>query len=72
MVGRDDEAEAVEDIILAQMFLIDPQHVGRGGSVNLGVVVKAEAVHFAQITRFTDPQDRRFDEAVETAKQVGR
>ena len=71
MVGRDDEAEAVEDVILAQIFLIDPQHVGRGGGVDLGVVVEAEAVHIAQITRFTDPQNHRFDEAVETAEQVG-
>ena len=59
VVGGDDDAEAVEDVVLAQVLLVDPQHVRRRGGVDLHVVVEAEAVDLAEIARLADPQDHR-------------
>ena len=43
--------------MLAQVFFIDPQHVGRCGDVALHVVVKLKPVHVAQVARFAHAQD---------------
>ena len=68
VVGRDDEAEAIENVVFLQVLLVDPQHVGRRRGVDLGVVVEFEAVDVAEIAPFIDPQNDRFDEAVELAR----
>ena len=67
VVGGEDQAENVEHVVLAQIFLVDSQHVGRGRGVNLGVVIKVEAIGLAQVARLIDAQDDRFDVAVEIA-----
>ena len=72
VVGCYDDADAVEDAVLAQVFLVDAQHVRWRGRVGLHVIVELEAIDIAQVTRFVDAQDHRLKEAVETAEQVLR
>ena len=57
VVGRDDDAAEVEDAVLAQVLLVDAQHVGRRGGVGLHVVVEREAVDVAEVARLADAQD---------------
>ena len=59
VVGGDDEAEAVENVVFAQVLFVDPQHVRRCGGVDLGVIIELEAVEIAEIAPFVDPQDDR-------------
>jgi len=65
VVGGDDDAEAVENVIFLQVLFVDPQNVRRCGGVDLDMVVELEAVELAEIAPFIDPQDDRFDKAVE-------
>ena len=59
VVSGDDDAEAVEHVVFAQVLLVDPQHVWRGGGVDLGVIIELEAVEIAEIAPLVDPQDDR-------------
>ena len=75
VVGGDQEAEDVEDVVFSQMLLIDTQHIGRRGGIDLGVVVEGEAIDplgVTEIARLVHPQDDRFGEAIETPEQIGR
>jgi hypothetical protein len=70
VIGGDQETQDVEDVMLAQMFFIDAQHVRRCGGIDFRVVIERESVNslaLAEIPRFIDPQNDRLDEAVETA-----
>ena len=72
VVGGDDDAAAIEDVVFAQVLLIDAQRIGRRGGVGLHVIVKLEAVELAQIARLADPQDHRLQEAVEPPQHLLR
>jgi hypothetical protein len=72
VIGRDDHATDVEDRVLTQVLLVDPEDVGRRRGVSLHVVVKREAVEIPDVTRVADPQDHGFDEAVKAAEQLLR
>ena len=65
MVRGDDDAEAVENVIFLEVLFVDAQHVRRRGGVDLDMIVELEAIEIAEIAPFVDPQDDRFDEAVE-------
>ncbi len=58
--------------MLAQVLLIDAQHIGRCRGVGFHVIVEGEAVHVAEIARLVDAQDHGFDEAVEPPEHVLR
>ena len=66
------DAADVEDVVLAQVLLVDPEHVRRRGEVGLHVVVEFEAVEFAHVLRFGDPEHDAFGEAVEAAEHLLR
>lgn len=70
VVRRDDDAADVEHGVLADVFLIDPQHIGWCGGVGFHVIVEGETVLSAEITSFADPQDHRFDVSTEAAEHV--
>ena len=65
VVGGDDDAEAVENVIFPKVLFVYPQHVRRCGGADLDVIIELEAVEIAEIAPFIDPQDDRFDKAVE-------
>ena len=58
--------------MLAQVLLVDPQHVRRRGEIGLHVVVELEAVELAHVLRFRDPQHDALEEAVEAAEHLLR
>jgi hypothetical protein len=57
VVRRDQEAQAVENVMFTQVLFIDTKHVGWGGGVDLGVIIEAEAIHLAEIASLVDSQD---------------
>ena len=52
VVGRHHDAADVEDAMLAQVLLVDPQHVRRRGHERFHVGVEFEAVGFAHVLCF--------------------
>ena len=72
VVGRHDRGADVEDVVLAQVLLIDPERVRRRGEKSLHVVVEFEAIEFAHVLRFGDPEYHALGEAVEAAKHLLR
>ena len=72
VVGGDDDAEAVENVIFPKVLFVYPQHVRRCGGADLDVIIELEAVEIAEIAPFIDPQDDRFNVAVELARQMCR
>jgi len=72
VVGSDDEAEHIEHVVLAQMLLVDAQHIRRRRRIDLGVIVELEAIDRAQIAALVHAQDHRLDEIVEPPEQVRR
>ena len=65
VIGRHDDASAVHYVMLAQMLLVDAQHVRRGGGEGLHVLIKAVAICVAKVTRLTHAQHDRFQEPIE-------
>ena len=59
MVRRDDDPDHVRDVVLAQMLLIDPQHVRRCSRAGLHMIVMGKAIELAKITRLADPENDR-------------
>ena len=72
VVGGDDDAADVRDVVFAQVLLVDAQHVGRRGGHRLQVVVELEPVDFAEVARLADAQDHRLQEAIEAPEQLLR
>src|SRR5215469_8444803 len=72
VVGGDDDATTIEAAIFAQVFLIDPQHVRRGGGVTLHVIVERKSVGVAEVARLVDAQNDGFEEAIEVSEHVLR
>ncbi len=70
VVGGDDDAAAVQHAVLAQVLLVDAQHVGRRRRVSLHVVVELEAVDVAEVSRLADAQDDGLRKAVEPSQHL--
>ena len=62
VVGRHDDAADIKDVVLAQVFLVDAQHVWRRRQERLHVVVELESVDLAHILGFGDPEHDALDE----------
>ena len=54
--------------MLANIFLIDAQHVRRRGRVGLHMIVKCEAINIAEVAGLADAQDNAFQKPVEAAE----
>ena len=75
VVGGDQKAENVEDVVFSQMFLIDAQHIGRRGGVDFGVVIEGEAIDRSASPRSRASFTRRITDlrkAIEPPEQMGR
>ena len=72
VVRGDDDAAAVEDAVLAQVLLVDAQHVRRGRGVDLQPVIELELVDVAEVAALVDAQHHGPGEAVEAAEHGGR
>src|SRR6516162_9502995 len=62
MIGGDHHAEAIEDVIFAQVFFADPYWFRRARQINLDVVVESVAVDaplFAHVASFAQSHDDR-------------
>lgn len=70
VVCRDEKAEAIEDVVLANMLFIHPQHVRRCRGVDFRMVIKAKAINLAEVTRLINPKDHRFSKAIEWSKEM--
>ena len=57
MIGCDQEAEHIEHVMLAQMLLVDAQHIGRRCRVSLEVVIECEAIGLAEVSDLAYAQD---------------
>ena len=44
VVGRDDDADTIEDVMFAQMLLVDPQYIRRCCGIDLEVIIEFEAI----------------------------
>ena len=72
VVGGQHDAADVEDVMFAQVLLVDAKHVGRRGEVGLHMVVELEAVYFAHVLRFGDPEHDALEEAIEASERLLR
>ena len=70
MVARDDDAAAIENLMLAQELFIDAQHVGRCGCVAFHVIIELKAVHVAEITRLVHAQDDGLEKPIEASEHL--
>jgi hypothetical protein len=70
VVGGDNNAAAVDDAVLAQVFFINAQYIGRRCGIGLHVIVELEAVELAEIARLADPKNDGLQESVEPAKHL--
>ena len=57
VIGRDDEADDIENIIFLQVLLIDAQYVRGSGRIALSVIVEFETVDLAEVASLIHPQD---------------
>jgi hypothetical protein len=64
MVRRDDDAAAIWDVMLANMFFIDAQRIRRRGRVDFHMIVKCEAIDTAEIAGLADAQDHAFQKPI--------
>ena len=72
VIGGDDDGADVRDGVLAQVLLVDAEHVGWGGDDCLEVVVELIAIDVTEVARFGDAQDDGLEESVEAAEQLLR
>ena len=54
------------------MLFVDAQGIGRRRRIGFHVIVELEAIGFAQVARLADPQDYRFQKAIEPAEHLNR
>jgi hypothetical protein len=64
-----DSRQDVRNVVLADIFFIDSQHVRRRRPIGLRRFVKCVAIEVAQIAGLTYPQDDGFQESIETPQQ---
>jgi hypothetical protein len=72
VIRRDDYTADIEDVVLAQVLLIDLQHFGRRCREHLHFFIEIETANVSEIVRLAHPQDHRFDVAVKPTGDVFR
>ena len=70
VIGGDNEAADVEDVILPHVLLIDAQHFRRRCGQHLHLLIEIEAADLAEIASFAHPQHHRFGIAVKSPGDV--
>ena len=72
VVRGDNDAATIEDAVLAQVLLVNTQHVRRRCRIGFHVVVPSVAIDLTEIAGFVDAQHYGFEEAVEPPEHVRR
>jgi len=72
VICGDDDAATIEHAVLAQVLLVDAQHVRRRRGDCFHVIIPGVAINLAEIAGFVDAQHYGFEETVEPSEHVRR
>src|SRR5215468_6967113 len=72
VIGGDDDAATIEDAVLAQVLLVDAQHIRRRRRIGFHVIMPSVTIDLAEIASLVNAQHYGFEEAVEPAEHVRR